>query len=242
MHRAIQIAICEDDKTQQDYIASLVKDWAEKENQVCRIESYDSAEQLIYSFDKDFPFSVYILDIQMGGMDGMELARRIRRKDSQAVILFLTGLRDYVLEGYEVGAMRYLMKPINEEEFYRILCQIERERLVEAETYFVLERQEEVLKIPYRDIWYLEAQGHYVEMHYGEEVLRWKSGIGKLQQEFGENGFVMVRRGTLVNLGRVAKVGKTECILDNGEAIPVSRSQYRKVNEAFIGYYRTRKG
>ena len=238
MQRAIQFAICEDDKTEQAYIASLVRNWADRENHDCRIECYDSAEQLLYSFDGDFPFSIYILDIQMKKMNGVELARELRRRDKRAVILFLTGLLDYALEGYEVGAMRYLMKPVDEKEFYRILCRIEKEQSEETEAWFILERQEEILKIPYRDIWYLEAQGHYVELHYGEKVLRWKAGFGEYQREFEENGFVMVRRGALVNLGRVAKVGRTEGVLDNGETLPVSRGQYRRVNEAFISYYR----
>lgn len=238
MSNALKLAICEDDETQLEYIRSLVLTWAEREKVICEVDGYTSAEQMIFSFDKDFPYYGYILDIQMGNMSGMELAREIREKDKEAVILFLTGLREYAIEGYEVGAVRYLVKPVKEEEFFSVLHEISERRLGGESACFVLERKDEVLKIPYDTIWYLEAQGHYVELAYDNDKIQWKTGIGKLQKEFEENGFVMARRGVLVNPARISKVGRNECVLDNGEKVSVSRNQYKKVNEAFIAYYR----
>lgn len=136
-------------------------------------------------------------------------------------------MREYALEGYEVGAFRYLLKPVKEEEFYRLMEQIVREREKEPVRYFLLEQRGEVLKIPYCDIWSIEAKGHYVELSYQEKTLEWKASLASLQEEFEGNGFVTVRRGMLVNVSRISRVGKTECVLDNGEAVPVSRNQYK---------------
>lgn len=237
-----RIAICEDDTTQLEYMKSLVQKWAEQSGVLCETDGYISAEQLMFSFDDDFPYELYILDIQMGKINGMELARRIRQRDKKAVLLFLTGLREYALEGYEVGAFRYLLKPVKEEEFYQLMEQIVREREEEPVRYFLLEQRGEVLKIPYCDIWSIEAKGHYVELSYREKTLEWKASLASLQEEFEENGFVTVRRGMLVNVSRISRVGKTECVLDNGAAVPVSRNQYKKVNEAFIKFYKGNSG
>lgn len=237
-----RIAICEDDTTQLEYMKSLVQKWAEQSGVLCETDGYISAEQLMFSFDDDFPYELYILDIQMGKMNGMELARRIRQRDKKAVLLFLTGLREYALEGYEVGAFRYLLKSVKEEEFYQLMEQIVREREEEPVRYFLLEQRGEVLKIPYCDIWSIEAKGHYVELSYREKTLEWKASLASLQEEFEENGFVTVRRGMLVNVSRISRVGKTECVLDNGAAVPVSRNQYKKVNEAFIKFYKGNSG
>lgn len=242
MKKCIKIAICEDDKAQLDYIRTIVSRWAQGRHTDCEVDGYDSAEQLVYSFDHDFPYLIYILDIQMKKMNGMELARKIREGDRQAVIIFITGLQEYALEGYEVGAARYLIKPVKEEEFCVLLDEIVEEKLPETEKYFILERHDRTLKIPYGDIWSIESQGHYVEMAYREEKMRWKAGFGEIKSEFEENGFVMTRRGVLVNLERIARVGRTECVLDNGESVSVSRNQYKAVNQAFIEYYRNRRG
>ena len=192
----------------------------------------------MFSFDNELPYSIYLLDIQLGQMSGMELAREIREKDKAAVIVFLTGLKDYALEGYEVGAFRYLIKPVKESELFSLLAQAIQECEAEKENFFVLEQGSEVLKISYEDIWYLVSMGHYIELSYRDKKLQWKASLGSLQKEFEENGFVMARRGILLNLRKVAKVGRSECVLDNGEKMAVSRNQYKKVNEAFIEFYR----
>lgn len=238
----IEIAICEDDRAEIEYMKSLLAGWAEEKQVDCHVDAYISAEQFLFSFDKDFPYHVYILDIQMGGMNGMELAKKIRERDSHAVLVFLTGLSDYALEGYEVEAFRYLIKPVKEKEFYGVMTQIAKNLRKNEHAYFILDRGGELIKIPYTDIWYIEAQGHYVELSYPGGKIRWKAGIGSRQGEFEENGFVMTRRGVLVNINCINRVTKTACILDNGESISISRNCYRHVNEAFIGYYKNRKG
>ena len=238
MGEKIRIAVCEDDKTQRDYMERVLEKWAKDTGHDCEVDHYVSAEQLLFSVDTDFYHHIFFLDIQMGEMNGMELAHKIREKDRNAVLIFLTGLRDYALEGYQVEAYRYLIKPVKEEELHAILNQVMEEKIGSEDSYYVLELHGELVKIPYDEIWYLAAQGHYVVLAYGKETGRWKESYGKLQDEFEENGFVVVRRGVLVNLARVARVGKTDCILDNGEALPISRSQYKKVNEAFIAFYR----
>lgn len=243
MRRKMRIAICEDDQTEQEYIRSLVTAWGENMDRECLVDGYISAEQLLFSFEDTLPYSIYILDIQMGKLNGMELAKKIRERDQTAVILFLTGLRDYAVEGYEVGAMRYLIKPVREEEFFSILTLAAEECETAEDACFVWEQGGEVNKIPYSDIWYLESKGHYLDLVYREKgiprrVIQWKASLGSVQAELEENGFVLVRRGMLVNLRKVARVGRTECVLDSGESLMISRNQYKKVNEAFIAYYR----
>ncbi len=241
MKDCLRIAVCEDDDVQRDYILSLVAGWAKNKGISCETSGYVSAEQLMYSFDGDFPYQVFILDIQMGNMNGMELARKIREMDSKAAILFLTGVKDYALEGYEVGAVRYLLKPVREDEFFRIMDEVaEKEKETSVEC-FLLETGTTIQKLPFRDIWYVESQGHYLQMAYGDQKMQWKSSLGSVQALFEDHGFVMTRRGVLVNLCRVSRVGKTECVLDNGARVLVSRNRYKAVNEAFIQYYKNRR-
>lgn len=238
MGRVWQIAVCEDDEIQLQYINKIIEDWVKKEGVLCRINTFSSGEQFWYSFDEDLPYALYILDIQMGKMSGMELARKIREKDERAVILFLTALREYALEGYEVKALRYLLKPIKEKEFIQLLRECYQAYSIAKEHFFLLERPDGVRKFPYSDIWYLEAEGHYISLFFKDQKIQWKASLGSLQKQFEEQGFVMTRRGLLVNISKITRVGKTECILDNGEKLPVSRGRYIAVNHAFIAYYR----
>ena len=100
----------------------------------------------MFSFDGYFPYEIYILDIQMGKMNGMELARKIRKMDAKAAILFLTGVKDYALEGYEVGAVRYLLKPVREDEFFRIMDEVaEKERETSVELVQIMKTEHIIL-------------------------------------------------------------------------------------------------
>lgn len=237
MNDKLRIAICEDDQTQLDYMETLVERWAGEKGQTSLVDCYISAEQLLYSFDADLPYKLYLLDIQMGEMSGMELARKIRERDQESVIIFLTGCKEYALEGYEVGAFRYLLKPVKEEELFSVLEEMLNQKVPKKKEYFILKQAGELLRIPYDEIWHVIAQGHYVEILHGTEPLMWKAGFGKIQREFEEKGFVLCSRGILVNIRKISKVGRTQCELDNGEQIPISRSRYKSVNEAFIQYF-----
>lgn len=240
MQEKVRIAVCEDDDTEREYICSLVEKWRDKNRISCQIDAYRTAEQLIFSFDDAFPYSIYLLDIEMGKVSGMELAGKIRENDKEAVIIFLTGLADYALDGYEVGAMRYLIKPVKEQTLHTLLCQALDKLESSHEKFYIWEQGSDILKISYDDIWYLESSGHYIKLFYGKQNLCWKASLVSLQKEFEKNGFVMPRRGVLLNLRKIAEIGKTSCRLDNGKSVTISRNCYKKVNEAFIDFYRNR--
>ena len=115
-----RIAICEDEKAQREYLSKLLDLWQERSGRKAVVSLFTSAEQFMFETEGKYPYDLFLLDIQMGQMNGVELARKIREKDTEVVIIFLTGIKDYAIEGYEVGAVRYLLKPVKETEFFAI--------------------------------------------------------------------------------------------------------------------------
>ena len=234
----LHIGLCEDDNDLRKYYHSFLTEWASSENIPVHISSYESSEQLLFSYDEKEPFDILILDIQMGGINGMELAKQLRKQDSHVQIIFLTGLKDYALEGYEVGAYRYLLKPVKEKEFSEILTKVCELAGQKKKRYMTLYYQGETRKIDYEDILYVEARGHYITLVLIDSELEWKGSLTGLVPELERNGFALVRRGMYVNLFHVSKIGRTECRIDNGEVLPVSRSTYQTLNDRVIRYYK----
>ena len=113
----MNIAYCEDEKIQLEYMEQLIKKWADEGNDTVTYFGYGSAKELLFEHPDSFPFDLLLLDIDMDGMDGMALAKEIREKDQKLPIVFLTNRSEYVFEGYEVGALRYLLKPVEETKF-----------------------------------------------------------------------------------------------------------------------------
>ena len=235
-----RIAICEDEKVVLDFESSLVKEWGEAS--ICKgafeLDTYVSSEQFIFESEDKAPYDVLIFDIQMKNMNGMELAKKLRARGCDAVIIFVTGVPDYAIEGYEVGAVRYILKPVKPEVLKDLLDVSFTERQKKAEDYFVLGQGADVERICFEKILYIEARGHYVFLKGIDFEREWKAGFAETAAAFEGRGFFCLRRGLMVNLAHVARITRTDCILDDGEALPVARGVYKELNEAFIAFFR----
>ena len=233
----MHIAICEDEKVVLDFESSLVNEWAAGAGCPLQLDTYVSAEQFIFDSEDKAPYDVLIFDIQMKNMNGMELAKKLRARGSDAVIIFITGIPDYAIEGYEVGAVRYILKPVKAEVLNGLLDSVWAELRKKAEDYFVLGQGADVEKISFEKIVYIEARGHYVFLKAKDFEREWKAGFSETAASFDGRGFFCLRRGLLVNLCHVEKITRTDCVLDNGEVLPVARGVYKELNEAFIRLY-----
>ena len=235
-----RIAICEDEKVVLDFESSLVKEWGEAS--ICKgafeLDTYVSSEQFIFESEDKAPYDVLIFDIQMKNMNGMELAKKLRARGCDAVIIFVTGVPDYAIEGYEVGAVRYILKPVKPEVLKQLLDAAYAERQKKTEDYFVLGQGADLERISFEKIVYIEARGHYVFLKGKDFEREWKAGFAETAAAFEGRGFFCLRRGLMVNLAHVARITRTDCILDDGEALPVARGVYKELNEAFIAFFK----
>lgn len=238
----IHIAVCEDEELQADYLKALLDRWQKLSGSCALVDVYCSAEQFLFEAEERPPYDLLLLDIQMGEMNGMELARKVRGKDKRVKIVFLTGVADYAIEGYGVGAEQYLLKPVKEPEFFALLGRISEDIAREKPEYFVFETNGRLNRVLLGDILYAEADGHYVVLKTaeGEKAWRWKANFSDAAADLSGKGFFLLRRGLCVNISRITQIGKTECELENGEFLPVSKGKYQALNEAFIAYYKGR--
>lgn len=234
----MRICLCEDDKTQLAYVNNLINNWADMKRIQLQTFQYESAERLLFEHMDSFPFDLLILDIHMDKINGMELARKIRVLDKDLPILFLTGQAEYVYEGYEVGAFRFLLKPIKEEQIRSALDQIVEKLASETDKYYIFQYMGEIIKIGYKDIIYIESFGHYVKLITGNKVYEWKYSLGKIMKELEDERFCSPHRSYLVNLLYIESMGKSECVLSTGIKVPISRSNYQNFHLAFIQYYK----
>ena len=234
----MRIAICEDEKVVLDFESSLVTQWAAGSGCPLQLDTYTSAEQFLFESEDKAPYDVLIFDIQMKNMNGMELAKKLRARGSDAVIIFITGVPDYAIEGYEVGAVRYILKPVKQEVLNGLLDSVWAERQKAAEDFFVLGQGADLEKICFEKIIYIEARGHYVFLKAQDFEREWKASFSETATAFDGRNFFCLRRGLLVNLNHVEKITRTDCVLDNGETLPVARGVYKDLNDSFIGLYR----
>ncbi len=231
----INIVICDDEPTQNEYLKSLVLVWAKGGDTLVNITSYNSAEEFLFWYAEDKTVDILLLDIQMGGMDGVQLARIIRSQDERVQLLFVTGIPDFVAEGYEVSALHYLMKPINQDKLFTVLDRAVR-NLNRTEQSLFLTINGEMNRIPISEIRYIEAQGHYIVINTTKKTYKTKMSLSEVERSLN-NAFFRCQRSFIVGIRYVKKVTKTSIILDDMTQIPLSRGLYDTVNQAIISYF-----
>lgn len=230
----IRVALCDDEETVREYLGRLLEEWKERQNDQLQIEYFESAESFLFQYEEDKRWQLLILDIEMGKMNGVELAKKVREHNKEVQILFVTGYMDYISDGYEVEALHYLLKPVTKEKLFSVLDRA-RERMKKSEKALFLQGSDETVRIPYYEIRYVEVQHNYVTIHAAEEYTV-KKTLSELEEELGD-GFFRTGRSFLVNLKCVKRITKKEVSLKDGMVIPLSRGMYEKINRAMIRYF-----
>jgi len=233
----MRICLVDDETTQIELLKNLINKWSNMNDVETEISFYSSSEEMLFECEYRYPFDLIILDIQMGEMDGISLAKTIRKTDGNVTIAFISGMKDYVYEGYEVEAVRYILKPVNDVKVYELLDFVY-ERIIEEPKYLIVSTSGSKNKVKYDDIVYIEAMGHYITIYTVNEDISYKYSISELYNELCDFGFTKTHRSYIVNLKHVDKITREYCLLSNKQEIPLSRSLYKEVNEKFIEYYK----
>ena len=121
MKTSLNISVCDDERAEITYLTNLTRKWAEIRGISAHFSTFESAESFLFSYEDDKSTNLLLLDIQMKEIDGVELARRIRADNEAMQIIFITGYSDFMAEGYDVSALHYLMKPVNENKLFEVL-------------------------------------------------------------------------------------------------------------------------
>ena len=228
---SLRFAVCDDDQDYARYIEGLAADWAQDAGTALEIERFPSAQAFLFRYEERRDFDVLLLDIEMDGMDGVELAKAVRRDNDDIQIVFVTGYADYIAEGYEVAALHYLTKPVDGDKLFQVLTRAVG-RLRRNEPTLTLELPGEVVRVPLSKIRYVDVLHNYVTVH-ADRDYNLKRPLGELEQELGGQ-FYRIGRSCVVNLNFVSRVTRTSVELSGGGSLPLPRGQYEGLNRAII--------
>lgn len=226
-----KIAICDDSDADREYVLNMVNRWAAGAGQAVHTDTFTSAENFLFHYAEESDYDILLLDIEMGDMDGVTMAKQLRKNNDIVQIVFITGYSDYISEGYEVAALHYLMKPVKEEKLCSVLDRAA-EKLQKNETVLNFEIGGEMLRLPIYQIRYADVFGNYVTIHALSDTTV-KMTLGELEKQLDER-FYRVGRSAIINLTQISRVTKSEIKLVDGTAIPLPRGAYDGINRAII--------
>lgn len=227
----MKIAVVDDEKAIREEIKNLIR--AKRPD--CHIECYESGDHLLLAGGQ---YDIVFLDIQMEGRNGIDTAKLIRQRSENTVLVFVTGIKDYVFQAFDVAAFHYILKPVEKEKFEevleRALREAEKHKKDEA-GFLLIKTRNRTVSVPKSSILFVESRGKKAEVHTVKDVSEMYASLNGLEAELGV-GFYRCHRGYLVNMAYVSEYSHDKILLTNGETIYLAKEKYQEFVKEYMRY------
>lgn len=231
----MRIAVCDDDRAIREELSRLIQ----KQVSEVDIAEYQSGEELINAKGN---FDIYFLDIEMGKVSGMDIARHIRGREEngrqRSIIIFVTGYREYMEAAFDVNAFHYLMKPIDTEKFSEVFGRAWKEAAVSYEQtkkYIIVKSSGTQKKILLKNIYYIESGNKKVIFHTTDGTLEVYGKMEELENGL-RNTFYRCHRCYLVNMEKISAYSADNIQVINGDNLLLARKKYSDFIKTYIRY------
>lgn len=235
----LNIAVCDDENIIREQIKNLIEKQAL--NHILKI--YSSGRELL---EEKLHFDIIFLDIQMEGLNGIDTAKKLRERGEETILIFITGLKEYVFDAFDVSAFHYLLKPVEEEKFYRVfqrafeeLKKREQKKQGEGQEQFFIKTRTRCFTINKNDILFIENRARKVEIHTRKEIIEIYAVMNELEQQLGQN-FYRCHRGYLVNMTYIMEYNADSIQLKTGETVYLAKGKYNEFVKVYMRYLKSK--
>lgn len=239
----LRIAICDDEATQRQTLSSLTEDFFHHNpNTIHQITSFSSAQELLWAVEAHGNYDLYLLDVIMPDMAGIDLGMKLRQQDPHCLIIYLTTSPEFAVDSYQVRAFHYLLKPIIPQILFPVLTQAIEELSLRENATILVKTRDTILRIPMDRIIYVELFNRAVRYYLTHDeiidsvTLRepFHIATAPLQQK---PHFVACGASFVVNLEHVSSIGKGRAILDNSSTLPLPKQSYNTLRTSWLNYW-----
>lgn len=232
----LQIAICEDLPQDMQRLAAMVEHSLEAMEVACAISRFDTGNALLQS--KASSFHVVFLDMFLGDMEGIAVARALRERGDNCQIVFVTNSPDFALESYGVRAAHYLIKPISDADLHEVWrrCMVEAADPDDVVTLMIDRKPKDVCV---SDILYIAADNKRCLIYTTHGVLGTRVPIDQLEYMLSRACFCRCHRSYVVNFERVAQIHE-DFVMENGDTVYVRKSELIRIRERYQAYLASR--
>lgn len=231
-------AIVDDSQEYREKVGAVLQSIAGKCEKSIECIYFSMADVLVYELQAGVHFDIYVLDIEMPGMNGMELARGIRERYPDVCIIFVTSYSRFALESYEIDAYQYILKEKLTERLPRVMEKFFRRTAEETEdAYYTISTSIRLERFRFKDIiWIYKSEKNAVFVT-KEKSYKQRAALNDIYKTLPPGEFVFIERGIIVNIPHINGVDRNTITLSNGEILNASRSYLKKVKEEITRYW-----
>lgn len=230
----MKVAVVDDSREDAEKLSGYIRRFEQEEG----IKLHTSVFYASFDFLEEYQgeYEVIFLDIDMPGSNGLEVAREIRSKDKSVGIVFVTSLAQYAINGYEVNAIDFIVKPVEYYNFSLKLKKAIQYSEKRGKCYLLVNDRDGVRRLPVTDIYYIEKEQNYLIFHTKQGELRCRKNMKEIKEDLKGQPFEECISGCLVNLDCVSRIGKDVVELEVKAELPLSRRLKKQFSREYIRY------
>lgn len=246
----LQIAICDDETLLLEEIREITEDCLQRQRTFSILSTYTNGKELFYDIQDGKRFDLLLLDIEMPGLSGMELAEQIHKLLPDALMIFVTAHYKYAVDAYELHIFRYIPKNQLKERLPHALKDAVSLLEIQNTDSYIISNQNRLERIPYKEILYIEKDGKNVLFHttasgkpketFVNQSRRVRKTLTEVFDELHSEEFHFIERGYIVNLRHVTGISHTDCILTDQTKLPVSQSRLPEFKKRLNKYWQNK--
>lgn len=236
----MQLVICDDDpKDLKELERLLLKYKSFRSDARFKIEKYSDTSALLNKIEKKETADLYILDIIMSQMTGIDLGNEIRKINNKSILIYVTASDGFALDAYNVHAIRYLLKPIEENKLFEALDYALLHINDDKNSVYLVKTKEGLKSILYSEIEYIENVSRKLEIHLTNRekitsIYIRKSFEEETKELINAQNFICVHKSFLINMNHVRTLRQSTVIMESGVSIPVSRTSALDVKKKYL--------
>ncbi len=231
--------ICDDDPKDLAAIRAMAEDFSKAHPEFpLRLQAFSSAYGLLEHMEREGGFDLYLLDILMPQMAGLELARRIRQRQEPSEIVFLAVSREYALDAFDVAACGYLVKPIDKGKFEQTMLRAAGRLAQPENSSLLLKTRDGLRRVPFRDLVLVESFNHdrVCTLADGAQCVTSDTLTALMERLGGDSRFFSPHRAYIINFEHITALNADSVVLSNGQCSPVARTALSALKRAYVDY------
>ena len=233
----VRIAICDDQDIFQGTIKNKLNLLLKKECIKAQIDCYDSGDKLIkFLKENKGIYDILFLDILMSDINGLDVAQEIRTFDNRMQIIFLTSSSDYILQGYDVEALGYLIKGQEDKKLEEVLLKAIEKTDKNYDDYIMIKSGSFIRTICLKNIEFIEVRNRTITINTDDETIEFNGKMEDMQNELLCKNFILTHRSYLVNVRKIKHIGTSSIELKSGKEVLLSRLRSKGVKKAYLDY------